>query len=145
MGLIKIPHVSFCFGVVVWPVLWLQQAQLFVKCAQQCSDTTFSPQLWAASSDNSVTCAAAPATEPSHTSHSLSEDTGNNTQTVSVATSACTPYSLYAPYVRLNRHVSVTVAVRRPSAHVNRCFASPLKHKVWHRCAVVIFYRHTQL
>lgn len=39
-----------------------QQSQLFVKCVQQCSDTTFSLQIWAASSDNSVTFAAARAT-----------------------------------------------------------------------------------
>lgn len=66
---IKIPVVTVVsvLEMFVCPVLWLRQAQLFVKCAQQYSGTTFSPQLWAASSDNSVTCAAAVATKRPHT------------------------------------------------------------------------------
>ena len=76
---VEMPHVNFCFVDVVHPVLWLQQAQLFVKCGQPCSDSTFSPQLWAAFSDNSFTCAAALVTEPSHT-HTHTKNTAKNMQ-----------------------------------------------------------------
>lgn len=59
----------FCFGDVIRLVLWLQQAQLFVKCAKQCSHTTFSP----ASSDNSVTRAAALVTVITHRQYAIAQ------------------------------------------------------------------------
>lgn len=64
-----------------------------------------------------------------HHTHS-SKDTGYNTQCISVATSECAPSSLYALYLRLNNHISVTVAPLKPSTHVSSCFASPLMHKL---------------
>lgn len=51
-------------------------------------------------------------------------------QSISVATSECAPSSLYAPYLRLDDHISGTVALLKPSAQVNSCFASPLMHKL---------------
>lgn len=73
--------------------------------------------------------------------HTLtSKDTGYNAQCISVATSECAPSSFNAPYLRLNNHISVTVALLKPSAHVSSCFASPLMHKLWHRCAFVMLF-----
>lgn len=113
------------------------------NAAWQCSDATFSPQLRAAATDNSVTCAAAVETE---SSHKLIKRHGIQRSHISVATSQCGPLGQHALYFKLKTHISITVALRRPSAHVSSRLASPLMHELCQRRLFTMSYlRHTAL
>lgn len=130
-------YCSFCFGDVCTFCVVAPTSSAVCQMQHSSAQTL----LLAHSFELHPLTTLSPVLQPWKLSHHTrsSKDTGYNTQSISVATSQCTPSSRYALYLRLKTHISIIVALLKPSVHVSSCFASPLMHKLWHS-ACRIFY-----
>lgn len=140
----KTPYVIWVsvLEMSVYPVLWLRQAQLFVICAWQCSDSTyialsFEPLQWqlchlCCCLGNWVIKHSVPKTWTQHAENFCGH--------LKVCRVLCTPFKSKKPYWRY----SISMVSLNPLVHVNSCFALPFMHWLRHRCVFIMLYVETK-